>query len=124
MGFRLSAGERCLSGRLFFLDGGHFSRWVLAALCTVVSVLKALTSHLSADGRPAHTDRLGSAGKAHSRLTAGRAPRAVGRSRPGRAGGAVVQGRGCWQSGQVAAEQWVAVGQASWEDRGRERAVL
>lgn len=72
MGFRLSAGERCLSGRLFFLDGGHFSRWVLAALCTVVSVLKALTSHLSADGRPAHTDRLGSAGKAHSRLTAGR----------------------------------------------------
>lgn len=28
MGFRLSAGERCLSGRLFFLVGGHFSRWV------------------------------------------------------------------------------------------------
>lgn len=41
-----------------------------------------------------------------------------------RARGAVEQGRGCGQSGQVAAEQWVAVGQASWEDRGRERAVL
>lgn len=71
MGFRLSAGECCLSSRLFFLDVGHFSRWVLAALCTVVSVLKALTSHPSADGRPAHTEGLGSAGKAHSRLTAG-----------------------------------------------------
>ena len=43
-GFRVTATECCLLGGLSALDGGHLSRWVRTALCTIVRFLRQLLS--------------------------------------------------------------------------------
>lgn len=97
-GLGLTAEERCLSGRLCALDGGHVSRWVLAVPCTAVPLQQSLLTPLCDRVSSQRRETVGPSGEAHSRITTG--AESLGTPSLGRAGAAVERVPGRWQSGR------------------------